>query len=147
MPAPCAPAPTQRPVRAPVPPRQIDLDQSRAELKAAVDAGGGKGLNEFLDGLGLGMVAAQLKDLSLGELLDTPPPGVDEAIAIAKVGGLVDGGWVVGLGLEAGGWGLGSPAVAAATRRPFTHTPSSKRTPTHVHTPWRLGPRPRWSSF
>ncbi|KAI8464936.1 MAG: ArsAB family transporter: arsenite [Monoraphidium minutum] len=64
---------------------QIDLEQSRAELKAAVDAGGGQGLNDFLDGLGLGVIAAQLKDLSLGELLDTPPPGVDEAIAIAKV--------------------------------------------------------------
>lgn len=31
------------------------------------------------------MIAQQLKDLSLGELLETPPPGVDEAIAIAKV--------------------------------------------------------------
>lgn len=53
-----------------------------------MDAGGGQGLNDFLDGLGLGVIAAQLKDLSLGELLDTPPPGVDEAIAIAKVGGV-----------------------------------------------------------
>lgn len=64
---------------------QIDLEQSRAELKAAVDAGGGQGLNDFLDGLGLGIISQQLKELSLGELLDTPPPGVDEAIAIAKV--------------------------------------------------------------
>lgn len=45
-----------------------------------------QGLNEFLDSLGLGMIATQLKELSLGELLDTPPPGVDEAIAISKVG-------------------------------------------------------------
>lgn len=56
----------------------------RAELKAAVDAGGGQGLNDFLDNLGLGVISQQLKELSLGELLDTPPPGVDEAIAIAK---------------------------------------------------------------
>jgi hypothetical protein len=45
------------------------------------------GLNDFLGGLGLGMLADQLKDLDLGELMDTPPPGVDEAIAISKVGG------------------------------------------------------------
>jgi hypothetical protein len=43
------------------------------------------GLNDFLGGLGLGMLADQLKDLDLGELMDTPPPGVDEAIAISKV--------------------------------------------------------------
>jgi arsenite-transporting ATPase len=35
--------------------------------------------------MGLGMVAGQLKELRLGELLDTPPPGLDEAVAIAKV--------------------------------------------------------------
>ena len=27
------------------------------ELKAAVDAGGGQGLNDFLDGLGLGIIS------------------------------------------------------------------------------------------
>jgi arsenite-transporting ATPase len=35
--------------------------------------------------MGLGMVADQLKELKLGELLETPPPGLDEAVAIAKV--------------------------------------------------------------
>lgn len=44
------------------------------------------GLNDYLDKLGLGMLTQQLKDLDLGELMDTPPPGVDEAIAISKVG-------------------------------------------------------------
>jgi hypothetical protein len=53
-----------------------------------LEGGGGKGLNDFLDNVGLGMITQQLKELSLGELLDTPPPGVDEAIAIAKVGGM-----------------------------------------------------------
>lgn len=43
-------------------------------------------LNKFLDGLGLGMISSQLRDLNLGELLDTPPPGVDEAVAVSKVG-------------------------------------------------------------
>ena len=37
-----------------------------------------------MSGLGLGMVVDQLADLKLGELLDTPPPGLDEAVAIAK---------------------------------------------------------------
>lgn len=39
----------------------------------------------MLGGLGLGAIAGQLADLQLGELLDTPPPGLDEAVAIAKV--------------------------------------------------------------
>ena len=38
-----------------------------------------------MSSVGLGGLADQLGDLKLGELLDTPPPGLDEAIAIAKV--------------------------------------------------------------
>jgi arsenite-transporting ATPase len=38
-----------------------------------------------MDGMGLGMFVEQLGELKLGELLDTPPPGLDEAIAISKV--------------------------------------------------------------
>ena len=38
-----------------------------------------------MSGMGLGMLTEQLADLKLGELLDTPPPGLDEAVAIAKV--------------------------------------------------------------
>ena len=37
------------------------------------------------DAVGLAGFSEQLRDLKLGELLDTPPPGIDEAIAIAKV--------------------------------------------------------------
>lgn len=44
-----------------------------------------QGAQNFLKGMGLGMIADQLADLKLGELLDTPPPGLDEAVAIAKV--------------------------------------------------------------
>jgi hypothetical protein len=47
---------------------------------------------DFLKGFGLGMVADQLADLRLGELLDTPPPGLDEAVAISKVWGMGPGG-------------------------------------------------------
>ena len=43
-----------------------------------------QGAKDFLGGMGLGMLAGQLADLKLGELLDTPPPGLDEAVAIAK---------------------------------------------------------------
>jgi len=42
--------------------------------------------NDFLAGMGLGAIGDQLKDLRLSELLDTLPPGVDEAVAISKVG-------------------------------------------------------------
>uniref|UniRef100_A0A2P2KMS3 ATPase ASNA1 homolog 2 n=1 Tax=Rhizophora mucronata TaxID=61149 RepID=A0A2P2KMS3_RHIMU len=38
-----------------------------------------------MEGMGLGMLVEQLGELKLGELLDTPPPGLDEAIAISKV--------------------------------------------------------------
>lgn len=44
-----------------------------------------KSISQVLDGLGLAVISEQLKDLQLGSLLDTPPPGVDEAIAISKV--------------------------------------------------------------
>ena len=40
---------------------------------------------DFISGMGLGMIADQLAELKLGELLNTPPPGLDEAVAIAKV--------------------------------------------------------------
>ena len=42
-------------------------------------------MNDFLAGMGLGAIGDQLKDLRLSELLDTLPPGVDEAVAISKV--------------------------------------------------------------
>ena len=41
-------------------------------------------VQSVMSGLGLGMIVDQLADLKLGELLDTPPPGLDEAVAIAK---------------------------------------------------------------
>ena len=40
--------------------------------------------SDFLAGMGLGAIGDQLKDLRLSELLDTLPPGVDEAVAISK---------------------------------------------------------------
>lgn len=53
-------------------------------LTLAVLPSGRQGAKDFLGGMGLGMLAGPLADLKLGELLDTPPPGLDEAVAIAK---------------------------------------------------------------
>lgn len=64
---------------------EIDLEAAREDLRQVTGANGGKGLDDALGSLGLGGVASQLKELKLGEVLDTPPPGIDEIIAIAKV--------------------------------------------------------------
>ncbi|TYG51445.1 hypothetical protein ES288_D10G258200v1 [Gossypium darwinii] len=59
--------------------------EAREEFRDAAKNNGGTGVKDFMDGMGLGMLAEQLGELKLGELLDTPPPGLDEAIAISKV--------------------------------------------------------------
>ena len=64
---------------------EIDPEQSKAEFAAFATADQGKGVKDFMGSMGLGGVLEQLEDLKLGELLDTPPPGLDEAIAITKV--------------------------------------------------------------
>ena len=60
-------------------------EAAKQELRGLGKGENGKEFDDFLDGLGLGGVAEQLKSLKLGEILDTPPPGIDEAAAIAKV--------------------------------------------------------------
>ncbi|KAH9609423.1 hypothetical protein KSS87_013320 [Heliosperma pusillum] len=62
---------------------EINPEKAREEYRSATK--GGSGVKDFMDGMGLGMIADQIGDLKLGELLDSPPPGLDEAIAIAKV--------------------------------------------------------------
>ncbi|MCO5611886.1 hypothetical protein L7F22_066145 [Adiantum nelumboides] len=64
---------------------EINPEQARAEFRAATSKDGGGGVKDFMDSMGLGGWVEQLGELKLGELLDTPPPGLDEAIAIAKV--------------------------------------------------------------
>ena len=64
---------------------ELDPDLAKEELRAFASADGGKGIADFASQMGLGPILAQLSDLKLGELLDTPPPGLDEAIAITKV--------------------------------------------------------------
>ncbi|XP_051119858.1 ATPase GET3B-like [Andrographis paniculata] len=64
---------------------EINPEKAREEFRSASQSSGGSGVKDFMDGMGLGLIADQLGELKLGELLDTPPPGLDEAIAISKV--------------------------------------------------------------
>lgn len=64
---------------------EINPEKAREEFRSASQQNGGTGVKDFMDGMGLGMLVEQLGELKLGELLDTPPPGLDEAIAISKV--------------------------------------------------------------
>ncbi|XVE68848.1 hypothetical protein DITRI_Ditri09bG0102600 [Diplodiscus trichospermus] len=64
---------------------EINPEKAREEFRDATKNNGGTGVKDFMDGMGLGMLVEQLGELKLGELLDTPPPGLDEAIAISKV--------------------------------------------------------------
>ncbi|PON35770.1 Arsenical pump ATPase [Parasponia andersonii] len=64
---------------------EINPEKAREEFRTKAQKNGGTGVKDFMDGMGLGMLAEQLGELKLGELLDTPPPGLDEAIAISKV--------------------------------------------------------------
>ncbi|EOA32649.1 hypothetical protein CARUB_v10015946mg [Capsella rubella] len=63
---------------------EINPEKAREEFRTASQMNGGTGVKDFMDGMGLGMLVEQLGELKLGELLDTPPPGLDEAIAISK---------------------------------------------------------------
>ncbi|GMN51045.1 hypothetical protein TIFTF001_020206 [Ficus carica] len=64
---------------------EINPEKAREEFHTVAQKNGGTGVKDFMDGMGLGVLAEQLGELKLGELLDTPPPGLDEAIAISKV--------------------------------------------------------------
>lgn len=65
---------------------EIDPESAKAEFTAfAKQSDMSGGAKQFLGSVGLGGFADSIADLKLGELLDTPPPGLDEAIAIAKV--------------------------------------------------------------
>ena len=68
---------------------ELDPDLAKEELKQFTSGDGGKGIADFASQMGLGPILAQLSDLKLSELLDTPPPGLDEAIAITKVIGFI----------------------------------------------------------
>lgn len=69
---------------------EINPERTRAEFQNASQKNGGSGVKNIMESMGLGMLADQIGELKLGELLDTPPPGMDEAIAISKVMQLVE---------------------------------------------------------
>jgi len=64
---------------------QVDIGEARRELKELAARGDTQAFEDALSGLGLGGVAEQIRDLQLGDLLDSAPPGVDEAVAISRV--------------------------------------------------------------
>ena len=65
---------------------EIDTEREKAKFREYTSSGAGKrDMADAVGGFGLGSMLEQLADLKLGELLDTPPPGFDEAVAIAKV--------------------------------------------------------------
>ncbi|KAL2557460.1 P-loop containing nucleoside triphosphate hydrolase superfamily protein [Forsythia ovata] len=63
----------------------LEVNLKQDEFRSASQKHGGVDIKNIMDSMGLGMLADQLGDLKLGELLDTPPPGLDKAIAISKV--------------------------------------------------------------
>ena len=74
---------------------ELELDAEREELRRMLRGDEASGSSSPLGGVlgsipGVGSLLEQLRGLELGELLDTPPPGLDEAIAIAKVVQLLD---------------------------------------------------------
>ncbi|EFN58656.1 hypothetical protein CHLNCDRAFT_16771, partial [Chlorella variabilis] len=70
---------------------EIDTEREKEKFKAWSAGQGRKEAESFMGGFGLGGVVEQLADLKLGELLDSPPPGFDEAVAISKVLQFVQG--------------------------------------------------------
>ncbi|KAI6669403.1 hypothetical protein NL676_004288 [Syzygium grande] len=64
---------------------EINPEKSREEFRTASQINSGGGIKDLLESMGLGAMVDQLGDLKLDELLDTPPPGLYEAISISKV--------------------------------------------------------------
>ncbi|GAV62639.1 ArsA_ATPase domain-containing protein [Cephalotus follicularis] len=69
---------------------EINPETAREELRTAIQTDGGTDVKDFINSMSLGMLADELGELELGKLLDTPPPGMDEAIAISKVMQILD---------------------------------------------------------
>ncbi|XP_057456110.1 ATPase GET3B-like [Lotus japonicus] len=64
---------------------EINPERSMEEFSAASQKLGGGGIKTLMQSMGLGMIADQLGDLKLEELLTTPPLGTDEIVAVSKV--------------------------------------------------------------
>merc|ERR1719453_2592738 len=66
---------------------EVDAAAAKARFQDAIKAAGetGSALRKTLSNLGLSGLADALDDLDVGALLETPPPGFDEFLAIAEV--------------------------------------------------------------
>lgn len=51
---------------------EIDVEDAKEELREATGKNDGKGVDEFLGGMGLGAVSEQLRDLRLGNAVTFP---------------------------------------------------------------------------
>ena len=58
---------------------EINIQKARQEIKEAALG------DDLLDDLGIGGLSDQIKELNLAELLEHPPPGIDEAVAVSQV--------------------------------------------------------------
>jgi len=58
---------------------EINIEKAREQIKEAAIG------EDLLDDLGIGGLTDQFKDLNLAELLENPPPGIDEAVAVSQV--------------------------------------------------------------
>lgn len=65
---------------------ELDPEEAREEFRSFAESNDTAAeMQSFLGNVGMAGVYETLVELKLGELLDTPPPGLDEAVAISKV--------------------------------------------------------------
>jgi arsenite-transporting ATPase len=57
---------------------EIDPEEGKAEFAAFNSTSSTGQVQDFMRNMGLGLIADQLADLKLGEILETPPPGLGE---------------------------------------------------------------------
>lgn len=62
---------------------EVDPDNATEDLKDFAQTKAGKKTKQAAKSIGIG--EKELADLKLGELLESPPPGLDESVALAKV--------------------------------------------------------------
>ncbi|KAJ0021706.1 hypothetical protein Pint_32116 [Pistacia integerrima] len=64
---------------------EINPEIAREEFRSASQKSAGSGMKDLMDSMGLGMLADQLGELKLGELLDTPPPDSQEYSTFTRI--------------------------------------------------------------
>lgn len=62
---------------------EVDPDDVKEDLKGFAQSKAGQRTKKAAESFGIG--EEQLAGLKLGELLESPPPGLDEGVALAKV--------------------------------------------------------------